>query len=130
MSPFSLILVFIAAFATIVGLVWTGVMLFKEQEDPVADRLTELQNNTLVGAQRAAQRRRGGGGFLNSFVYVISLIPGADGWIRENEKKLARAGVRNRSAISIFVICCFVILVLLMAGMAWLQRNNTPAQML
>src|ERR1035438_7355042 len=122
-----LILVFILAFATIVGLVWTGTQVFQEQEDPVGDRLTELQNNALVATPRGAtQRRKAGGGFLNRFVYIISLIPGADGWIRDNEKKLGRAGIRNKSAVNVFVVCCFVFMVLLMAGMAWLQRNNSP----
>ena len=119
------------AFATIVVLIWTGIQIFQEQDDPVADRLAELQTNSAVATGRSAQqRRKGGGGFLNRFVYVISLLPGADGWIRDNEKKLARAGVRSKSAASIFVICCFVFLVLIMLGMAYLQRNNSPAQML
>jgi tight adherence protein C len=125
-----LILVFIAAFAIIVGLGWTGSQVFRDQEDPVGDRLAELQNNALVSTPRGAQRRKSGGGFLNRFVYLISLLPGADGWIRDNEKKLARAGVRSKSASAIFVICCFIFMILLMAGMAYLQRNNTPAQML
>ena len=125
-----LIVVFILALATIVVLVWSGAQIFQEQDDPVADRLTELQTNAMVGTPRGAQRRRGGGGFLNRFVYVISLIPGADGFIRDNEKKLARAGVRSKSAASIFVIGCFVFMVILMLGMAYLQRNNAPASML
>jgi tight adherence protein C len=125
-----LILVFILAFGTIIGLVWSGTQVFQEQDDPVADRLAELQNNAMVATPRGAQRRKGGGGFLNRFVYVISLLPGADGWIRDNEKKLARAGVRSKSAASIFVVCCFIFMVLLMLGMAWLQRANSPAQML
>lgn len=125
-----LILIFILAFGTIVGLVWTGSQVFQEQEDPVGDRLTELQTNAMVAAPRGAQRRKSAGGFLNRFVYVISLIPGADGWIRDNEKKLARAGVRSKSAAAVFVICCFIFMVLLMLGMIWLQRNNTPTQML
>jgi tight adherence protein C len=125
-----LILVFIAAFATIVGLVWTGSQVFRDQEDPVGDRLSELQNNAMVATPRGAQRRKSGGGFLNRFVYVISLLPGADGWIRDNEKKLARAGVRGKSASAVFVVSCFVFMLLLMAGMAYLQRNNTPVQML
>jgi tight adherence protein C len=124
-----LILVFVLAFATIVGLGWSGAQVFQEQDDPVGDRLAELQNNALVATPRGAHRRKSAGGFLNRFVYVISLIPGADGWIRDNEKKLARAGVRSKSAASIFVVCCFCFMVLLMAGMAWLQRGNTPVQM-
>jgi tight adherence protein C len=126
-----LILVFIVTFATIVGLVWAGAQVFQEQDDPVGDRLAELQTNSLVSTQRGgSQRRKASGGFGSRFVYVISLIPGADGWIRDNEKKLARAGVRNKSAVNIFVICCFVFMILLMAGMAWLQRNNAPSSML
>ncbi len=125
-----LILVFVLASATIIVLVWTGAQVFQEQDDPVSDRLTELQTNAMVATPRGAQRRRSGGGFLNRFVYVISLIPGADGWIRDNEKKLARAGVRSKSASAIFVVCCFVFMVLLMIGMAWLQRGNTPVQMM
>src|SRR5580704_12771158 len=125
-----LILVFIVSFATIVALGWSGAQVFQEQDDPVGDRLSELQNNAMVSTPRGAQRRKSGGGFLNRFVYLISLIPGADGWIRDNEKKLARAGVRSKSAASIFVVCCFCFMVLLMAGMAWLQRNNTPVQMM
>jgi tight adherence protein C len=124
-----LILVFILAFATIVGLGWTGAQVFQEQDDPVSDRLTELQNNAMVSTPRGASRRKSGGGFLNRFAYVISLLPGAEGWIRDNEKKLGRAGVRSKSAASIFVVCCFVFMVLLMAGMAWLQRNNAPSSM-
>ena len=126
-----LILVFIVSFATIVALVWAGTQVFQEQEDPVGDRLSELQNNALVSAPRgAAQRRKAGGGFLNRFVYVIALIPGADGWIRDNEKKLGRAGIRNKSAVNVFVVCCFIFMVLLMAGMAWLQRANSPGSMI
>jgi tight adherence protein C len=124
-----LILVFILAFATIVGLGWTGAQVFQEQDDPVADRLTELQTNALTATPRGATRRKSGGGFLNRFVYIISLIPGADGWIRDNEKKLGRAGIRNKAAVNVFVVCCFIFMVLLMAGMAWLQRNNAPASM-
>jgi tight adherence protein C len=125
-----LLFVGLLAFATIVILVWTGTQLFAEQEDPVSDRLNELQTNAMVSTPRGAQRRRAKSGFLNRFVYVISLLPGADGWIRENERKLARAGVRSKSGAAIFVVSCFVFMVVLMAGMAWLQRSNTPAQML
>ena len=125
-----LILVFVLAFATIVAIGWSGAQVFQEQDDPVADRLSELQSNALVATPRGAARRKVEAGFLNRFVYIISLLPGLDGWIRDNEKKLARAGVRSKSAASIFVVCCFVFMVLLMLGMAWLQRGNTPAQML
>jgi len=125
-----LILVFILAFAIIVAIGWSGAQVFQEQDDPVGDRLSELQSNALVATPRGASRRKVEAGFLNRFVYIISLLPGADGWIRDNEKKLARAGVRSKSAAAIFVVCCFVFMVLLMLGMAWLQRNNSPAQML
>ncbi len=58
-----LILVFILAFATIVGLIWTGTQVFQEQEDPVGDRLAELQNEfhgfDAAWRYAAAQGRRG-----------------------------------------------------------------------
>src|SRR5947209_2755807 len=125
-----LILVFVLTFATIIAIGWSGALVFRDQEDPVGDRLSELQNNALVATPRTGTRRRVEAGFLNRFVYIISLLPGADGWIRDNEKKLARAGIRSKSAAAIFVVCCFVFMVLLMGGMAYLQRANSPAQML
>jgi tight adherence protein C len=126
-----LILVFVITFATIVAIGWSGAQVFQEQDDPVSDRLSELQSNALVATPRgAATRRKVEAGFLNRFVYIISLLPGADGWIRDNEKKLARAGVRNKSAVAIFIVCCFMVMVIFMVGMAYLQRNNSPAQML
>jgi tight adherence protein C len=125
-----LILVFVLTFATIIAIGWSGALVFRDQDDPVGDRLAELQNNALVAAPRTGPRRRVEAGFLNRFVYIISLLPGADGWIRDNEKKLARAGVRNKAAVAVFVVSCFVVLVAMMLGMAYLQRNNTPMQML
>jgi tight adherence protein C len=37
--------------------------------------------------------------------------------------------VRNKSAANVFVVCCFVFMVFLMLGMAWLQRNNAVSSM-
>ncbi len=68
-------LFFLFAFATLAAMMWSGFMLFRSQDDPLGDRLEELQAHAMVAVQRQP-RRRGGGGFLNSFLYIISLIPG------------------------------------------------------
>ena len=77
------IVFFLLLFATVAAMLWSGYMLFREQEDPLGDRLEELQAHALVSTSARAPRRKGGGGVFNSFLYFISLIPGGDGWLRE-----------------------------------------------
>jgi hypothetical protein len=45
-------LFFLFAFATIAVLIWCSMELFKNQEDPLGDRLVELQSNAM-GRPRA-----------------------------------------------------------------------------
>lgn len=120
-------LFFLFAFATLVALVWSGIMLFRSQDDPLGDRLDELQAHAMVAVQRQP-RRRGGGGFLNSFLYIISLIPGGDDWLRDTERELAQAGVRRRQAIAYYAIGQVLFMALMLGGMMYLQRNNQIAQ--
>lgn len=120
-------LFFLFAFATLAALVWSGIMLFRSQDDPLGDRLDELQAHAMVAVQRQP-RRRGGGGFLNSFLYIISLIPGGDDWLRDTERELAQAGVRRRQAIAYYAIGQVLFMALMLGGMMYLQRNNQIAQ--
>ncbi len=120
-------LFFLFAFATLAALAWSGIMLFRSQDDPLGDRLDELQAHAMVAVQRQP-RRRGGGGFLNSFLYVISLIPGGDDWLRDTERELAQAGVRRRQAIAFYAIGQVLFMALMLGGMMYLQRNNQIAQ--
>lgn len=96
-------LFFIVAFATLVALLWSGLLLFRQEENPLDDRLEALQSS--VGVQTTTRRRRrAGGGILNSLLYVISLVPGGDEWLRDTERELQSAGVRRREVIAIYSV--------------------------
>jgi len=73
------LLLFLSLGAALAALLWSGYELFVNQEDPLGDRLEVLQEHAMASPTSA--RRRGGGGFLNSFLYVISLVPGGEGWL-------------------------------------------------
>ena len=73
---------------TFTVLLWSGYELFSNQEDALGDRLEELQAHAIATATQVP-RRRGGGGFLNSFLYGLSLIPGGEGWLRDTERATA-----------------------------------------
>lgn len=123
------VLFFLLATATIGTLLWTGIQLTRDQEDPLGDRIEMLQNATLVGGARP-RRMKKGKGFFASFLYTLSSIPGAGDWLKENEKRLRMAGVRGEKAPAIYAFFNVMFLVLLMGGMIYLQRGNSPAQML
>lgn len=121
------ILFFIAMFATVGGLLWSGFRLFGEQEDPLADRLEELQANA-VGTSSRAPRRRAGGGFLNSFLYLVSLAPGGEDWLRTTERELAQAGVRNKQALAVYCLGHASFMALALGAMFYFQRDNDMLQ--
>lgn len=123
------ILYFILAFATISALLWCGFQLLQEKEDPLGDRLESLQSASVVSGHRPSQRRKGKG-FLGSFVYWLGSVPGAEDWLKENEKRLKQAGSKNPNAIAYYAMFNVFFLSLLVLGMLYLQRNNTPAQMI
>ena len=116
-------LFFIVAFATLAALVWSAIELFSEREDPLGDRLEELQAHALVSTTRAP-RRRSGGGFSNSVLYLISLFPGGEDWIRETERELAQAGVRRKGATALYAIFNLLFFAAMIGGMLYLQRGN------
>ena len=119
------LLFFLASFATLAALVWSAVHLFREEENPLADRLEELQTNTSAVRGR---RRRAGGGALNGFLYVVSLIPGLDEWLRDTEKELAQAGIRNKQALAVYALGHVLFMLLMLGGMLYLQRDNPVTQ--
>jgi len=114
---------FLLTGATLVTLVWTGQEIFRDKEDPLGDRLEELQSHALVPTTRSV-RRKASGGFLERFLYVVSLVPGGDDWIHSTERLLAKGGVRKQSALGTYIFGNVLFLLLNMAGMVWLQRNN------
>ena len=115
-------------FATLAALVWSGFELFRDKEDPLGDRLEELQAHAMARSARAPRRR--GGGILNNFLLLISLVPGGDGWLHDTERELTQAGVRSRQALALYALFQFTFLACLVAGMLSLQSNSDFAQKL
>jgi tight adherence protein C len=111
----------------VAAIVWAAVQFFSETEDPLQDRLEELQTNSMVDAQRS-KRRRAGGGFSNSVLYLISTAGGED-WIRETERELSQAGVRQKSAVVHYAIFQGVFMLTMLGGMVYLQRGNPISSM-
>jgi tight adherence protein C len=117
---------FLIAFATLAALVWAGVLLFRQQENPLEDRLEELQAHSMVGSVRQG-RRKAGGGILNAFLYVISILGGED-WLRGTERELSQAGIRNRGALAFYCLGHVLFMAAVLAGMFYLQRDNQLLQ--
>jgi tight adherence protein C len=120
------LLVFTLAFVLLAALLYTGLTLMTPQEDPLADRLEMLQSSTQSAAARAA-RRVSGGGFWNSFLYLVSSMGGEE-WIRETERELAQAGIRNKDATALFIFGHVCFMLLMLAGMWYLQMGNDATQ--
>jgi tight adherence protein C len=119
---------FLFAFATVATLIWSATELFRDQEDPLGDRLQELQSNAMVVSARAA-RRPTGGGFVNNFLYFLGLI-GLDGWMKESQKELNQAGYRSKQALAIYAFFNVLFLLLLVIGAIYLQRGKAIGDVL
>src|SRR6266481_3384015 len=121
---------FLTTFATIATLIWAGVQLLQVEENPLADRLQELQSSAMVTSVGRSPRRTGKGGFLNWVLYFVSIIPGGEDWIEENEKELNQAGIRNRKAVALYALFNFTFLAALIGGAIYLQQGKPVTQML
>ena len=121
-------LFFLMTFATLATLIWAGVELLAVRENPLADRLAELQSNAMVSTSGRLLRRNGSGGFLNWVLYLVSVAPGGEDWLRDTEKELSQAGLRNRQALAAYVLFNGAFMALLIAGAVWLQRGKPPLQ--
>ena len=119
------IIFFTLMFATLIALLWSAAELFRSQEDPLADRLEELQTHAMARASYAPRRR--GGGFLNNFLYLLSLVPGGEGWLRDTERELAQAGVRRRQALALYSFLHVAFFVAMLGAMLYIQRNSDLA---
>jgi tight adherence protein C len=117
------ILFFLVAFGTLVALFWSGMQLFRRQENPLSDRLEELQSSVLVSTA-GSKRWRGAGGFLRA----VSGIPGMDEYLRDTEKELAQAGIRRKQALATYVAGHALFMLAMLAGMLYLQRDNPVTQ--
>src|SRR5438046_1666424 len=119
---------FLLTFATMATIVWCMTELFRNQEDPLGDRLEELQSNAMVVAARTA-RRPTGGGFVNNFIYVLTLI-GLDGWMKDTQRELNQAGMRSKQALAVYASFNLAFLLLLIAGAVYLQKDKAIGDML
>jgi tight adherence protein C len=114
------VLFFILAFVTLVTLLWSGLQLFRQQEDPLSDRLEELQASVL-SAKRSSDRWRG-------FLHFVSVIPGMDEYLSDTEKELAQAGIRRKQALATYVFGHALFMLAMLGGMLYLQWNNSMTQ--
>ena len=116
------ILFFLLAFTTLSAMIWAAIQLFGNQEDPLGDRLDELQSRAMVTSARTQRRR--GGGFLNTFLYLISLVPGGEDWLRGTEKELAQAGIRKKQALALYALGHILFMLAILAAMSYFQQDN------
>lgn len=122
------LLFFVCVLATLSALLWSGMQLFQNQEDPLGDRLEELQSQAMVTAARTP-KRKGGGGFFNKLLYLVSLA-GGEGWLRDAEKELNQAGVRRKNAVAWYALGNLTFLLVLAAAAITLQRGKSVSDML
>src|SRR6059058_3750200 len=108
-------LFFLATFATLAALIWAGIELLQVRENPLADRLAELQSSAMVSSAGRVSRRNGRGGFLNWVLYLVSIAPGGEDWLRDTEKELNQAGLRKRQALAAYVLFNVALMALLIA---------------
>ncbi|SPE29893.1 Type II secretion system protein [Candidatus Sulfopaludibacter sp. SbA3] len=114
-------LFFLVCGTTLSLMIWAATELFRTQEDPLNDRLDELQSNALVATARVARRKATGTG-LDRLLYVISLMPGGEDWIRGSEKLLHQAGIRRKQAVGVYILLAIAFLLILVVGTLKLQN--------
>jgi tight adherence protein C len=125
----SSLLFFLMTGVTLSLLAWSGIELFGNQEDPLGDRLEELQSHALVSTTRVA-RRRVGGSPLDRLLYLVSLVPGGEDWMRGAEKLMAQAGIRRKHSLGIYILITVTLTLGLCALMIRLQRGNPPTSLI
>src|SRR4051812_8019996 len=118
------LLFFLLTGGTLTLLGWSAFELFRNVEDPLGDRLEELQAHAMAAAR--APRRKAGASGAGRILYFVSLFPGGDDWVRGSERLLNRAGVRRKWALPLYITGTIVFTLSLLAGMLWLQRANPP----
>ena len=115
-----MILIFLLAFLVVATIIYSGMALMQPNEDPLTDRLGEIQSATGATVRRTSSARYFGGGFFNSFLFLVSRA-GGEGWIRDTERELAQAGIRSRNATALYLVGSVGFFVTMICGMAYLQ---------
>jgi tight adherence protein C len=118
------LLYFLACAITISAIAWSGMLLLKPEENPLGDRLDELQKTGGAATVQRGPKRRLGGGFWESILFFVSAIGGED-YLRDIEKSLREAGIRRREATAMYVLFNLVVMLAMMAGAIYLQWEGT-----
>ena len=119
------LLFFVLMFAALAAMAWSGAQLLQPREIPLDDRLGELMATRRENEGRASKRKLGGG-FLNSFLYFVALIPGVDSVLEESEQLLKQAGFRNREGLAWYAMFNLAFLIALMIGSWLVQEESKP----
>lgn len=123
------LLFFVLLGATLSLLLWSGTEIFRNEEDPLGDRLEQLQSQSLVAAQRTARRKLGGRG-IDRVLGVIAIFPGAEDWMRGSERLLHRAGVRARYALVVYTVGTLLFVAALLGGLLWLKKDELDSSII
>jgi tight adherence protein C len=123
------LLFFLVLGATLTALLWLGMDVFGPQEDPLGDRLEELQSRAIVASQRTGRRKLGGSG-IHRILGMIAVVPGAEDWIRGSERLLHRAGVRAKYALALYIIGTILFTLGLLGGLFWIKRDQLDSSLL
>ena len=118
------LLYFLACAITISAIAWSGMLLLKPEENPLGDRLDDLQKAGGAATVQRGPKRRLGGGFWESILFFVSAIGGED-YLRDIEKSLREAGIRRREATAMYVLFNLVVMLAMMAGAIYLQWEGT-----
>jgi tight adherence protein C len=118
------LLYFLACAITISAIAWSGMLLLKPEENPLGDRLDELQKAGGAATVQRGPKRRLGGGFWESILFFVSAIGGED-YLRDIEKSLREAGIRRREATAMYVLFNLTVMLAMMAGAIYLQWEGT-----
>ena len=122
------LLFFLAAGCTLSLLLWSGLEIFQNQEDPLGDRLDELQSQALVVAARTTRRKSSRG--LDRIQTAIAMFPGGDDWLHGSDRLLQRAGIRYKYALSLYAVSTIAFALSLLAGLFWLKRDSLDSSLL
>src|SRR5215471_19070374 len=117
-----LIVFFLLVSSTLAALAWSAFELFRDQDDPLTRRLEELQAHAMATTTNLPRRR--GRGLSGSALYLISLAPGGEGWLRDVEEELAQAGIRQKQALALYALGHLAFLFSLIAAALFLERNQ------
>jgi tight adherence protein C len=121
--------IFVLLGATLSALLWSGTEIFRAQEDPLGDRLDELQSQSVATAQRAGKRKLGGTG-IDRVLGILAIFPGAEDWLRGSEKLLHRAGVRAKYALAVYALGTILWTLGLILGMLWLKKDQLDSSLI